>query len=161
MSERLRIGELAQRSGRSIHALRYYESIGLMPFVSRDSGGRRQYDPQHVEWLYFLERLQRTGMTLAQMQFYANLVRRGRQTLDSRVDLLKEHLRNIDRQIRELNESRALVLSKIAFYEEWKSSEKRPAASWMDAKPAASRNSRAQASLGTAAAKRHRNGRKE
>jgi DNA-binding transcriptional MerR regulator len=33
MTEHLQIGELAARTGKSIHTLRYYESIGLMPFV--------------------------------------------------------------------------------------------------------------------------------
>lgn len=133
MSERLRIGELASRTGKSIHALRYYEQVGLIPFVQRDTGGRRLYNPQHVEWLQFLDRLQRTGMTLAQMQQYASLVSRGRQTLDARVELLNLHLQEIDRQMEELAANRELLLAKLAFYQDWKSSGKRPGNGWSDA----------------------------
>jgi DNA-binding transcriptional MerR regulator len=130
MSDYLRISELAARTGKGIHALRYYESLGLMPFVRRDSGGRRQYDEQHVDWVLFLERLQRTGMTLAQMRQYALLVSKGKQTLEERVALLTLHLQSIDAQMEELANSRDLILAKLEFYREWKSSGKRPAQWW-------------------------------
>lgn len=138
MSDQLRIGELAQRTGKSIHALRYYESIGLMPFVKRDTGGRRQYDVQHVEWLFLLERLQRTGMSLSQMQRYATLVSQGKQTIRQRIALLEMHLGEIDRQMEELSRSRELLIAKLDFYREWTSSGKRPSMPWMGAEGAPS-----------------------
>lgn len=131
MPGQLRIGELAQCTGKSIHTLRYYESIGLMPFVTRDARGRRQYDPQHVEWLLLLDRLQRTGMSLSQMQEYAALVAQGRQTIRQRVRLLEAHLQKIDQQMEDLARSRALLIAKLDFYREWTSSGKRPALPWM------------------------------
>ena len=39
--ETMRIGELARRTGRSVHSIRWYESIGLVPGVRRDAGNRR------------------------------------------------------------------------------------------------------------------------
>jgi DNA-binding transcriptional MerR regulator len=146
MVEHLRIGELAQRTGKSIHALRYYESIGLIPFVRRDAGGRRQYDAQHVEWLFLLERLQRTGMTLSQMQEYALLASRGKQTMTRRMALLEEHLHQIDRQMAELARSRELLVAKLDFYRDWQASGKRPAASWLNAPEAAGQATKSPAS---------------
>ncbi|OGB26927.1 MAG: hypothetical protein A3I66_21060 [Burkholderiales bacterium RIFCSPLOWO2_02_FULL_57_36] len=132
MSEHLGIGELSVRTGRSIHALRYYESMGLIPFVTRDPGGRRRYSEQHVEWLLFLDRLKRTGMTLSQMQEYATLVSRGKQTLTERIELLHAHLERIDQQMLELASSRELLIAKIGFYDDWKSTGKRPKSWWVD-----------------------------
>jgi DNA-binding transcriptional MerR regulator len=133
MSEHLRIGQLAAGTGKSIHALRYYESLGLMPFVRRDAGGCRQYDVQHIEWVLFLERLQRTGMTLSQMQQYTQLVSKGKLTLNERVDLLTLHLHRIDQQMKDLARSRDLLIAKLDFYRDWKSSGKRPAQWRVDA----------------------------
>ena len=48
--DRLRIGELAARAGRSVHAIRWYESQGLIPGVMRDAGGRRVYSESHPDW---------------------------------------------------------------------------------------------------------------
>lgn len=132
MKESLGIGELAARSGRSIHTLRYYESVGLIPFVVRDAGGRRRYNAQHVEWLFFLERLQRTGMTLADMQQYTALVSKGKKTMPQRVALLRRHLEQVDRQMTELANSRRLLVAKIDFYGEWKSTGKYPGNGWLD-----------------------------
>jgi DNA-binding transcriptional MerR regulator len=73
------IGELSARSGRSIHTIRWYEAQGLIPGVVRDSGGRRNYTEQHVDWLDLMDRLRRTGMSVAEMRDYASLVKLGRK----------------------------------------------------------------------------------
>ena len=68
----MKIGELSSRSGRSIHAIRWYEAQGLIPGVERDGGGRRVYSDLHVGWLDLMDRLRRTGMTIAQMREYTH-----------------------------------------------------------------------------------------
>jgi DNA-binding transcriptional MerR regulator len=57
MPEGLRICELAARTGRGIHAIRWYEAQGLMPGVTRDRGGRRVYSELHLGWLHLKDRL--------------------------------------------------------------------------------------------------------
>ena len=48
----LSIGQVAQRTGLSVHALRFYESEGLFASpVRRAAGGRRIYSEWDVEWL--------------------------------------------------------------------------------------------------------------
>lgn len=72
-------------------------------------------------------------LSLAQMQEYAALVSRGKDTIDKRVELLKDHLRIIDQRMEELARSRELLLAKLNFYRDWKSSGKRPLTSRMKA----------------------------
>ena len=48
------IGELARRAGIRASAIRYYESIGLMPTPIRSSG-RRQYEPGAVHRLLVIQ----------------------------------------------------------------------------------------------------------
>ncbi len=72
----LRIGDVASRTGRSVHAIRWYEAQGLMPGVVRDSGGRRTYTAYHVGWLDLMDRLRRTGMSIAQLREYTALVKK-------------------------------------------------------------------------------------
>ena len=61
MPHSLHIGEVATRTGRSVHAIRWYEAQGLVPGVERDGGGRRVYTEHHVGWLEFMDRLRGTG----------------------------------------------------------------------------------------------------
>lgn len=132
MKATMRIGELAAQSGRSIHTLRYYEEVGLIPFVLRDAGGRRRYNTQHVEWLFFLARLQSTGMTLADMQQYTALVSQGKHTIAARVALLQQHMAQLDGRMLELARSRKLIAAKLDFYEDWEHSGRYPGSGWLE-----------------------------
>ncbi len=85
------IGELATRTGRTVHAIRWYETQGLVPGVARDDGGRRLYGELHVGWLDLMERLRRTGMSIAEMREYTALAVQGKVTLRERRDLLAAH----------------------------------------------------------------------
>jgi len=114
----LTIGVLAERSGRSVHTLRYYERIGLIPRVERDDGGRRLYRSEHVHWLAFLDRLRATGMSIASMREYASLVSRGDGTFRARLRLLQRHRESVLWQIEELEGSVSSLDAKIRFYRE-------------------------------------------
>ena len=122
----LHIGELAQRSGRSVHTIRWYESQGLMPGVARDDGGRRTYRERHLEWLALMERLRRTGMSIAEMRAYTALVMQGSSTLGQRQRLLAAHRARVTERIAEWKLALELIDSKIDFYDEWVSTGRRP-----------------------------------
>ena len=127
MSQDLHIGEIARRTGRSVHAIRWYEAQGLLPGVTRDGGGRRIYSEHHVGWLDLMERLRSTGMSIAQMREYAGLVKQGGATLKERRDLLARHQAKARETIARWTEALALIDAKVAFYDEWVASGERPA----------------------------------
>ncbi|MGY3485578.1 DNA-binding transcriptional MerR regulator [Bradyrhizobium sp. USDA 4011] len=87
----LYIGDIARRSGRSVHTIRWYEAQGLMPGVVRDRGRRRVYNDYHIGWLDLMERLRLTGMSIKQLRDYTTLVKQGSATLRKRRALLAEH----------------------------------------------------------------------
>jgi DNA-binding transcriptional MerR regulator len=126
MSSNLRIGELSARSGRTIHAIRWYEAQGLIPGVVRDDGGRRVYNELHVDWLDLMDRLRRTGMSIAEMRAYTALVRQGRSTLKQRQDMLYAHRTRVLETISEWTQALKLIDSKIDFYGEWLTTGHRP-----------------------------------
>jgi DNA-binding transcriptional MerR regulator len=115
----LRIGELAALSGRTVHAIRWYESIGLVPGVRRDAANHRVYDERHVEWLAFMDRLRTTGMSTAQMAEYAALVARGKGSLPSQRALLARHREQVRGALDEWRRALALLDRKLAFYDDW------------------------------------------
>jgi MerR family redox-sensitive transcriptional activator SoxR len=65
--EELAIGEVARRAGIRPSALRYYESIGLLPAPRRVSG-RRRYDESTVQMLRVVQLAQQAGFTVAEIQ---------------------------------------------------------------------------------------------
>ena len=126
MRDGLRIGELAGRTGRSVHAIRWYEAQGLIPGVVRDPGGRRVYSERHVSWLQAMERLRRTGMSVSEMRQYTSLVKRGSETLKERRALLAAHRERVKATIAQWTEALELLDGKIDYYGEWLQTGRRP-----------------------------------
>ena len=67
MDEALTIGEVARRAGVRTSALRYYESIGLLPVPLRING-RRRYDAATIQMLGVIHLAQQAGFTIAEIQ---------------------------------------------------------------------------------------------
>jgi MerR family transcriptional regulator, redox-sensitive transcriptional activator SoxR len=66
VQDALLIGELADRAGLAPSAIRYYESIGLLPEPYRVSGQRR-YGEDTVKRLEFIAAAQQAGFTLREI----------------------------------------------------------------------------------------------
>lgn len=61
------IGEVADRSGFSSSALRYYEGIGLVPPSARSDAGYRLYDDHTLARLAFIARAKQLGCSLGEI----------------------------------------------------------------------------------------------
>jgi len=59
------IGEVAQRAGVAASAIRYYESLGLIPAPAR-TGGKRRYDETVLSWLALVALAREAGFTMAE-----------------------------------------------------------------------------------------------
>jgi DNA-binding transcriptional MerR regulator len=127
MPHSLHIGEVATRTGRSVHAIRWYEAQGLVPGVERDGGGRRVYTEHHVGWLEFMDRLRGTGMSVAQMRAYTALVKKGSAALGERRALLRAHQARVLENIARWTEALTLIEAKLELYDEWVAKGARPA----------------------------------
>lgn len=92
------IREVSEAVGLTDHTLRWYERIGLLDRVARGSDGRRRFSEADVEWLTLLTRLRETGMPVAQMREYAELVRGGAGFAE-RLALLVAHREQVTAQI--------------------------------------------------------------
>ena len=64
----LSIGEVARRSGKAASAIRYYESIGLLPTAQRESG-RRLFPEATVRTLHVIDTARNAGLTRAEQLF--------------------------------------------------------------------------------------------
>ena len=87
--DRLSIQEVTEATGLSAHTLRYYERVGLIHPIEREENTRRRYSPDDVGWIDFLLKLRATGMSIKEMQCYAELQRQGEETLPERLEMLK------------------------------------------------------------------------
>ncbi|MER6032637.1 MerR family transcriptional regulator [Streptomyces sp. NPDC001835] len=110
------ISEVVAFTGLTAHTLRWYERIGLMPHVDRSHTGQRRYRNRDLDWLEFVNKLRLTGMPVADMVRYAELVREGESTYAERQELLESTRRDVLARIAELHDTLAVLDRKISFY---------------------------------------------
>lgn len=115
----LSIGEVAERTGLSVHTLRFYEREGILANpVRRDAGGRRVYHKGDVDWLAVCVILRGSGMSLPEIRRYTELVRAGGGTEAERLVLLREHRERVLDQMNQLRKCLDLVNFKVGVYED-------------------------------------------
>lgn len=113
------IGQVAERTGLSVHALRFYEREGILANpVGRAPGGRRIYTEDDVEWLSMCITLRSSGMPLPALREYARLVRQGPGNEKERLAILRQHQERVRAQMADLTESLDLISRKVRIYED-------------------------------------------
>ncbi len=115
--EKFTIQEVTQATGLSAHTLRYYERIGLIHPIEREENTRRRYTRDDIGWIDFLLKLRAIGMSIRDMQRYAELQRQGDETLPERLEMLRSLRDNLEAHIGELNEHLKLIHYKIDVYQ--------------------------------------------
>ncbi|MFC7593142.1 MerR family transcriptional regulator [Nonomuraea antimicrobica] len=108
--------EVVEETGFSLDTLRYYEKIGLLERIGRNSAGQRRFSEADVGWLGMVRCLRETGMPIATMLRFAELVRAGDHTISDRIKLLEEHDRQVQAQIANLTERQSYIHHKISYY---------------------------------------------
>lgn len=114
--DRYTISEVVALTGLTAHTLRWYERIGLMPHVDRSHTGQRRYSNRDLDWLHLVGKLRLTGMPVADMVRYAELVREGEHTFDERRRLLEATREDVLTRIAELRDTLAVLDYKINTY---------------------------------------------
>lgn len=115
----LSIGQVAQRTGLSVHTLRFYEkeAIFLAP-PRRAPGGRRVYTEDDIDWLTLCTILRGAGMPLDDIRRYTELVRAGDGNETARLALLRAQESRVLEQQEQLSRCMDLIRFKIGVYED-------------------------------------------
>lgn len=106
MSANLSIGDVAERTGLAVSAIRYYEDEGLIrPF--RNSGNQRRFDRSDIRRLSFVKIAQELGFPLAEIRTQLKSLPDGRAPTKSDWGKISRHFRNdIEERIKRLERLR-------------------------------------------------------
>jgi MerR family transcriptional regulator, copper efflux regulator len=115
----LTIQEVSRRSGLSEPTLRYYEEVGLVGPVDRDTrSGHRRYDDADLDVLQALACLRALGMGIEDMRTYqANRARSGPAVAAQQRDLLLRHATRMAAEIAALHTRLDYLQEKAALWD--------------------------------------------
>ena len=106
----LLIGQVAERAGVGVGAVRLYERRGLLPPAPRSRAGYRQYAPEAVVQVQVIVALNRLGFSLREIrELFEGVGASGLSPATKRL-ILDEKLDEIDRRIRSLEHIRGLLV---------------------------------------------------
>lgn len=101
-SEPFNIGEAAARSGVSAKMVRHYESLGLLPRISRTDAGYRQYSDKDVHTLRFIRRARDLGFSMAEIAELLKLWQNKRRASADVKRIALAHAADLHRRIDEM-----------------------------------------------------------
>ena len=107
--EDLTIGEVARRAGIRTSALRYYESVGLLPEPRRVYGGHRRYDLSVFELLAILQLAQLAGFTIAEMHLLVAGFPSGTPASERWLCLAQKKLQEVEATIAHAQQTKRLL----------------------------------------------------
>ena len=111
------VGEMARFLNVSASTLRYYDKEGLLPFVERSNSGIRMFSDKDYEWLKIIECLKKSGLLIKEIRSYIDMTKRGDDSLEERLQLFEERKKDVERQMKELQETLDLLKYKCWYYE--------------------------------------------
>jgi MerR family redox-sensitive transcriptional activator SoxR len=104
----LSIGQVARQSGVRPSAIRYYESIDVLPAPQR-VGGQRRYDRAVLDHLAFIQVAQRLGFTLTEIHFLFHNQDEAAPLSDRWRELASQKLADVEALIRQATGVRQLL----------------------------------------------------
>ena len=96
------IGQVAQRTGLTVDAIRFYEKVGLLPQAARSTGGYRLYQDRDVADLQFIQRAQQLGFSLTEIRDLVSIQRHPQEACAHVRDLIAQKLAVVRSKIEEL-----------------------------------------------------------
>src|SRR5260221_2273863 len=98
----LQIGQVAQKTGLSVDAIRFYEKAGLSPRPARTEGGFRLYHQREVADLEFIQRAQQLGFSLREIRELFSIQRHPQEVCVHVRNLIDQKLAVVRAKIDEL-----------------------------------------------------------
>jgi len=109
----MNIGEAARLSGVNAKAIRYYESIGLLPPAERTESGYRQYSQADIERLRLIGRARRLGFSIEDVRRLVSLFGSAEDGKGDVKSVVLHHVADIDRKISELTAIRHSLMEMV------------------------------------------------
>ena len=119
----LKIGEVSERSGIGLEALRFYERSGLLDRPARTEAGYRLYNEEALERLEFIKRAQVLGFSLDEIARIIAEKRAGQSPCAEVREIVRRRLQEIDERMRQMQRYRRELAAALAGWDKTEEAE--------------------------------------
>lgn len=120
MSKEFTIQQVAKKTSLSVHALRYYEKMGLINPIKRDTNGHRRYSETDLEWIQCIQNLRTSQIPISDIQKFIKLNRQDHFNYKEILKLIEKHEKRLLNQIRDLQEALFFLRNQVDSYNKQK-----------------------------------------
>ncbi|HCM87753.1 MULTISPECIES: MerR family transcriptional regulator [Enterococcus] len=95
----MNISEVATKFEMTPATIRYYEKQGLIPPITRNNSGVRDFQEEDLNWVEFIKCMRDSGLSIDSLAKYSELYQQGDSTLVARKKiLLDEYQKLLEKQ---------------------------------------------------------------
>lgn len=113
----MNIKKVSELTGVSADTIRYYERIGLIPPVTRNQSGVRNFSDRDISVLEFVRYFRGAGVSVENLIDYIGLVEQGDSTIGARLAILQEEREKLEERVSKLQAALDRLNHKIDNYQ--------------------------------------------
>lgn len=114
----MNISEVAERFDMTPATIRYYEKQGLIPPITRNSVGVRDFQEEDISWVEFIKCMRDSGLSIDSLAKYSELYQQGSATLIERKKILIDEYQKLLEKQKLINGTVARLEAKLENYDQ-------------------------------------------
>lgn len=108
------IKDMCQQLNLTVHTVRHYCDMGLVPNLRHDKNGNRIFDKESINWLQGAKFLRASGLSIPEIRHYFSLCQMGKSSIKEREDILIKLKSESEKELVELQRRIDCLSDKIA-----------------------------------------------
>ncbi|WP_323703334.1 MerR family transcriptional regulator [Mammaliicoccus sp. Dog046] len=112
------IGQVSEKFQLPNSTIRYYDKEGLLPNLKRADSGVRQFDEDAIEAIRVIECLKKSGTPIKDIKLFMEWCEEGPTTYDKRLELFETQKKNVEEEIKALENTLNMIHFKCWYYQE-------------------------------------------
>ncbi|MBO1141540.1 MerR family transcriptional regulator [Enterococcus avium] len=113
----MNISEVATQFNMTPATIRYYEKQGLIPPITRNASGVRDFQAEDLNWVEFIKRMRDAGLSIDSLAKYSELYQQGDATLIARKQILIDEYQKLLEKQKMINETVSRLKTKLDNYD--------------------------------------------
>lgn len=108
------IKDMCQKLNMTVHTVRHYCDMGLVPNLRHDKNNNRIFDEESLNWLQGAKFLRASGLSIPEIRHYFSLCQMGKSTIKERAEILIRLKSESEKELVALQRRIACLSDKIA-----------------------------------------------